>query len=167
MIMGGWGSWQSPLVVYIINAHLHILVSPWEIICQNLQLGNRCDDVLWKRILISVHNLKGLKASSETCNVKDGIWSHLTSIDVETSRIRSIVEEGMILSVGSGGSISFWHDKWCDKGPLKRVFPRLYSISSQKNSFIAHMGWRFEECWKWNLNGVDHSSIGKLQNFRN
>lgn len=67
------------------------------------------DNTLWKRILLSVHNIKGLKASSEvSSNVKDGMWSHLMSTDGETSKIRSIVEDGMILNVGRGNSILFW-----------------------------------------------------------
>lgn len=78
----------------------------------------------WKRILLSVHKIKGLKASSIAFNeVKDGIWAQLMSDDSDTSKIRTIVEEGKTLNVGSGVSILFWHDKWCEIRPLKRAFP--------------------------------------------
>ena len=107
---------------------------------------------LWKSILMSVHALKGLKASSDNFSkVKEGAWSQMMKNDVLTSKIRTTIEEGMILSVGSGNSILFWHDKWCDQGPLKDAFPRLYSISTQKNNFITHMGYWHEGYWAWTL----------------
>lgn len=99
------------------------------------------DNTFWKRILMSVYNIKGLKASYETfCTMKDRLSSQLISNDEVTSKIRSIVEEGMMLSVGCGASILFWHDKWCEGGPLKRLFPSLFAVSSQKNLFINQMG---------------------------
>ena len=83
-----------------------------------------------KQILLSVHQIKGLKASSDAfSDVKDGLLSQLMSNDVDTSRIRSIVEGGMQLSLGNGNSIKFWHDFWCDVGPLKTAFHRLFAIS--------------------------------------
>lgn len=88
-----------------------------------------------------MHNIRGLKASYETlCNVKEGLGSQLINNDVETSKIRLIVEAGMTWSVGCGESILFWHDKWCEGGPLKRLFPNLFVVSSQKNLFINQMG---------------------------
>lgn len=80
---------------------------------------------------MSIHKIKGLKASSETFkDVKDGMWCQLLSNDVNTSKIRTIVKDGMILSVKCGDSILFWHDKWFEDGPLKGAFPRLFTISS-------------------------------------
>lgn len=71
-----------------------------------------------------MHRIKGLKASTKAfCGVKDGLWSWMLSNDAETSKIRSIVEEGMTLSVCSGISILFWHDNWCEVGILKGIFP--------------------------------------------
>ena len=101
---------------------------------------------------MSVYDLKHLKASSAAFSkVKAGSWSHMMKNDVATSKIKTIVEQGMMLSVGRGESILFWHDKWCDLGPLKAAFPRLFSISIQKNQFITHMGSWQGETWSWNL----------------
>lgn len=61
---------------------------------------------LWKRILLSVHNIKGLNASSDAFgHVKDGIWGQMMSNDTVTVKIRTIVEDGMILKVGDGTTI--------------------------------------------------------------
>ena len=107
---------------------------------------------LWKSILMSVHALKGQKASSENFRkAKEGTWSQMKKNDVVTSKIRTTIEQGMILSVGSGNTILFWHDKWCDQGPLKDAFIRLLSISTQRNSLISNMGSWHEGSWAWNL----------------
>ena len=110
------------------------------------------DNTLWKRILMSVYEIKGLKASSDVfIKVKDGIWSQMLSDDVGTSKIRTIIEEGMLLNVGCGDSILFWHDRWCEAGPLKGAFPRLFTLSLQKNLFINKMDDWNEGTWSWNI----------------
>ena len=110
------------------------------------------DNTLWKRILQSVHNIKGVKASSESfLKVREGSWAQMLSNEQETANIRMIVEEGMLLTVGGGNSILFWHDKWCESGILKTSFPRLFSLSSQKNSLINQMRQWNGNIWIWNL----------------
>ena len=110
------------------------------------------DYTLWKKILKSVHEIKGLKASSKTfSNVKDGTWAHFLSNESDTAKIRSIIEEGMLVKVGNGNSVRFWHDRWCEAGMLKMAFLRLYSISMQKNFLISQMGNWHEGVWNWHL----------------
>ena len=73
------------------------------------------------------------------------------SNEADTSKIRSIIEEGMLVKVGNGTTVRFWQDRWCEAGILMRSFLRLYAISLQKNSFISQMGnWNYES-WVWNL----------------
>ena len=113
---------------------------------------SEADTSLWKRIVISVHDIKGQKASSDTFQkVKEGSWSHLMSNDADTTKMRSIIEEGMVVKVGNGSSVQFWHDRWCDVGVLKRVFPRLFALSLQKNLRVSQMGNWHESSWSWNL----------------
>ena len=110
------------------------------------------ENSLWKKILKSVHEIKGLKASSEAFNkVREGTWAQLLSNDRDTCRVRSIVEEGMLIRVGNGKSVRFWLDRWCEAGALKGLFPRLYSISLQKNLLISQMGMWHEGTWIWHL----------------
>lgn len=113
---------------------------------------SNCDNSLWKRIIISIYNIKGLKASSHTFHgVKRGVWAQLLSNDSDTSRIRDIVEEGMQISVGDGNSTLFWHDNWCPGGPLKASFPRLFSISRYQDALIRQMGWWLDDEWVWDF----------------
>ena len=91
------------------------------------------DNTLWKRILISVYEIKGLKASSETFKkAKEGTWLQLMSNETDTSKIRTIIEDSMLVKVGNGTTVRFWHDSWYEIGILKRIFPRLYALSLQK-----------------------------------
>ena len=110
------------------------------------------DDALWKKIIQSVHDIVGVKASRDSFrNVKTGTWASLMKNDEPTSKIRSIIERGMILSVGNGSSILFWHDRWVEAGVLKEKFPRLFSVSLQKQSYIYQMGEWAENSWVWRL----------------
>lgn len=75
----------------------------------------------------------------------------MMSRDSTTSNVRAIVEEGMIQKVGRGNSILFWHDSWCDCGPLKGSFPRLFLLSMQRYAFINQVGeWHVGQ-WSWKL----------------
>ena len=72
------------------------------------------DNTLWKTILKSVYDIKGLKASSESFSkVREGTWSHLLSNEDDTSKIKSIIEDGMLIKVGNGSFVRFWHENWC------------------------------------------------------
>ena len=69
---------------------------------------SEADNTLWKRILLSVYEIKGLKASTEVFSkVREGTWSHMLRNDADTSKIRSIIEEGRIVKVGNGKSVRF------------------------------------------------------------
>ena len=137
--MGGLG------VGNIMHKNLILLFKWWWCFTES-------DNTLWKKILQSVHEIKGGKASSETFSkVREGTWSCLLSNDSDTSNVREIVEEGMLISVGNGNSVRLWHDRWCEAGILKRIFPRLFAISLQKNLLVSQLGEWNENIWAWDL----------------
>ena len=99
-----------------------------------------------------IYNNKGLKASSESFGaVKKGLLAQLLNNDIDTLKFRKIIEDGRLLSVGNGNSIPFWLDRWCDSGPLKSAFPRLFAISLQCDASINQMGFWQDGVWVWNL----------------
>jgi hypothetical protein len=59
--------------------------------------------------------------------------------------------EVMVKKVGNGGGTRFWLDKWVSGGTLALTFPRLYSISCQKDDLISQVGGRTNDGWVWNL----------------
>jgi hypothetical protein len=59
--------------------------------------------------------------------------------------------EVMVKKVGNGGGTRFWLDKWVGGETLALLFPRLYSISNQKDFLISNMGGWSIDGWVWNL----------------
>jgi hypothetical protein len=56
--------------------------------------------------------------------------------------------EIMIKKVGNGGNTRFWLDAWVGERPLCQKFPRLFSVSVQKEDCINQVGvWR-NEVWE-------------------
>ena len=137
--MGGLG------VGKILHKNLILLFKWWWRFSES-------DSTLWKRIIKSVHDINGDYASMDNFRkVKTGIWSSLMENDSDTVKVKAILEDGLCLRVGDNSSIKFWHDRWCESRVLKGIFPRLFSISLQKNSQISHMGEWFGNSWVWNL----------------
>ena len=42
--------------------------------------------------------------------------------------------------MGTGKEVLFWEDNWVERGALKTVFPRLYSLSVSKAYAMATFG---------------------------
>jgi hypothetical protein len=57
----------------------------------------------------------------------------------------------MVKKVGCGGGTRFWVDKWIGGGALAQLFPRLFSISCQKENLISQVGGWTNDGWVWNL----------------
>jgi len=54
--------------------------------------------------------------------------------------------------VGGADKFRFWEDPWLDTVmPLREKYPRLYNISSQKQTTISCMGTSNSTRWEWNL----------------
>lgn len=144
-----WSNIELPKVIGGVGVG-HILYKNIVLLFKWWWRFSGSDSSFWKQILISIHNIKGMKASSESFgNIKCGTWAQLLSDDNDTRRIREIIEDGLVVNVGDGTSTRFWHDKWCASGPLRHSFPRLFSISEQGDALISQMGeWR-NGAWSW------------------
>jgi len=57
-------------------------------------------------------------------------------VAIHLQRIGTILSP-FFLEVGVGSSIFFWHDRWCEEGPLRYVFPSLYVLVVSKDATIA------------------------------
>jgi len=61
-----------------------------------------------------------------------------------------ILENSTLWKVGCGDKFKFWEDNWMGGvGKLIEKYLRLYTISSQQNQFIHHMGAFKESGWEW------------------
>ena len=48
-------------------------------------------------------------------------------------------EIGLIVDFGDEKCVKFWEDRWVDGLALKENFPRLYSISQNKDSLVGDL----------------------------
>lgn len=53
--------------------------------------------------------------------------------------------------VGNGLKTSFWKVKWRDGGSFAQKYPRLFSISNQKEALVGEIGVVVEAGWNWNF----------------
>jgi hypothetical protein len=63
------------------------------------------------------------------------IWSgsELPCRDADRALFRACTK----IELGDGGKTSFWHDKWCDRGPLQAWAPELYKIATREKRTVA------------------------------
>lgn len=66
-------------------------------------------------------------------------WRDLTSV---AQGLLPDLGKVLYRQLGNGSCVRFWADPWLGHRALKELFPRLYSISLQKNSTVLSMG-----CW--------------------
>lgn len=56
-----------------------------------------------------------------------------------------------VWKVGIWNKVKFCNDKWLGEAPLRQKFPRLFSISKDKDKVIEQIGrWTYRGC-EWNL----------------
>jgi hypothetical protein len=54
-------------------------------------------------------------------------------------------------TLGNGQSTYFWKEVWLEDQRLDLKFPRLFGISTQKDSLISDMGSWVDGVWRWDL----------------
>ncbi|GFZ20781.1 hypothetical protein Acr_28g0014860 [Actinidia rufa] len=88
--------------------------------------------------------------SAPSSNASSKVWENISSIGLAAIGVSDILNTGFYIHVGSGDNISFWNDIWCDQRSLKDTFPRLYSLSNNKEASTSDLLHNSEEV-KWNL----------------
>nr|GEY35892.1 RNA-directed DNA polymerase, eukaryota, reverse transcriptase zinc-binding domain protein [Tanacetum cinerariifolium] len=101
--------------------------------------------IKWDRCLASkedgglgIGSIYGLNISLLFKNLKRSTWGSILS------SVNSLKSKGIDLfsycsrKIGNGNDSRFWDDIWCGQQPLKEVFPRIYSLDTDKGCFIAH-----------------------------
>lgn len=53
------------------------------------------------------------------------------------------------MKLGIGNKVSFWEDIWYGPESMMELFPRLYSVSGDKNKVIHEMGVWVAKRWEW------------------
>jgi hypothetical protein len=95
---------------------------------------------LWKEVLVAKygsHILHQVDWSNVVIpSLASTWWKNLISLDKEVVG-KNWLADSMRRKVGNGVTTSFWSSNWIGNDPLKVTFPRLYSLSNQKESKVA------------------------------
>ena len=75
----------------------------------------------------------------------------MMSKDMETTKIREIIEGGIHNRLGDGRFHLILKDHWCCPSSLKNAFPRLFLILLQKEHYINQIGEWHDWIWNWNI----------------
>lgn len=60
-------------------------------------------------------------------------------------------KENLMISIGDGSRAKFRKDPWLSDGALCDLFPRLFTLSEQKEALVAEVGSFRVGRWHWNL----------------
>lgn len=60
-------------------------------------------------------------------------------------------ENAFSWKVGNGDKCRFWKDSWLEEQSLQQKFPRLFSVSVQKDSLICEVWSSSGNTWSWDL----------------
>jgi hypothetical protein len=99
------------------------------------------DDALWKMVLISKYGANVTDSVSIEADCRPWFssswWKDICSIGVNLDS--NWFSEGVVKRIGSGDRTKFWRHIWVGTGTLQERFPRLFSLSTQKECSVADL----------------------------
>ncbi|GAU19692.1 hypothetical protein TSUD_78170 [Trifolium subterraneum] len=75
-------------------------------------------------------------------------WKDICALDKVVESQNWLVES-VSRKLGNGSSTSFWTSRWIGEAPLACVFPRLYSLSNQKDKMVVDFRENHGDSWRW------------------
>jgi hypothetical protein len=121
------------------------------------------DGSMWKMVLVARYGSRILyKPDLENVSFpvnSSRWWKDLCSIDLAVVS-KKWFSDGVVRKLGNGNQILFWYEKWIGDRPLCDQFPRLFSLSIQKDATVREFWsgqWSFlwrRDCFQWELDLV-------------
>jgi hypothetical protein len=124
---------------------------------------------LWKEVLAAkygTHILNNVNLSCESSPYFASLWwKDVCNIDVGLGS-SNWLEEVLVRRLGNGMHTRFWKDVWIGDGPLSLKFPRLFSLSMQKDICVGALldvaDGRWDFIWRRNLFQWESESVTLL-----
>jgi hypothetical protein len=111
------------------------------------------DMTMWKEVLKSKYgaSVTGSVNLGEYCNpwFSSVWWKDICSIG--TNLNTNWFTQGVVKCIGCGDETKFWCDNWVGQITLQERFPRLFSVSTQKDSFVAELKGTGAGSGNWNF----------------
>lgn len=104
---------------------------------------------LWARVLESKYG--GWRNLDDALRVsRESIWWRDLKLVTQHPQHGHILNNSTLWKVNCGDKFEFWEDNWLGgAGSLLDKYLRLYTISSQQNQIIQHMGTVKDSGWEW------------------
>ena len=107
---------------------------------------------LWRKVIQGKYKYTAnLTIPSLEAPKTGGPWKQICSALLTNQPTCNLLKSGMRKRVGNGEKTLFWEESWLESRPLKFIFPRLYSITTNKQAKIASMGFWNGTSWWWSL----------------
>ena len=109
-------------------------------------------DSLWKIVIRDKYGYSlSYGAHDLTIPNGGGPWRFICASILKNPTARECLKSKIRKWVGNGRNILFWHDIWLGLSPLKKRFPRLFSIATAPSANIASLGFWCGAVWNWDL----------------
>lgn len=84
------------------------------------------------------------------------VWGGILRVGQSNPQLKSIFLDNVKLVVGNGGRIQVWLDHWCGHQCLMEKFPRLFSLSTEKDITLSALleRKRLSRIWEFNFQRV-------------
>jgi mannosylglycoprotein endo-beta-mannosidase len=119
------------------------------------RLLDRGDSALWKEVLVAKYGpniVNNANLPSEAFpNFASLWWKDARNLEVGENNSNWVVDN-IVRRLGNGLSIRFWKEVWIGDSPLCLMFPRLFSLSLQKDACIGELLLADGERRRWNFN---------------
>ena len=115
---------------------------------------------LWRQVIeIKYGNIQGGWCTKEVTATYDvSLW--------RTIRQRwPAFFKSIILKVGNGNRIKFWHHLWCGDCTLRETFPELYYFSCNKDSYLVDVMSFPNQRLHWDLRFFREPQDWKMEQF--
>ncbi|KAE8682317.1 Polynucleotide adenylyltransferase family protein isoform 4 [Hibiscus syriacus] len=134
-------------------------VAMWEPIVQNFY--NRLSswkfasekDSWWKRVVCCVNNLdpNSKKVESSLTARASWIWRGVINNFFSNDGFGVCIRSNLRWKTGNGHYVAFWNDAWLGEVPLKDLFPRLYTLSMNKEGKVVEFRESNAAGWVWDI----------------
>ncbi|GMP44796.1 hypothetical protein CsSME_00013572 [Camellia sinensis var. sinensis] len=99
------------------------------------------DKTLWKSVVCSRYG-RSRGDWAPTLSNTDGastVWKDIVQLNLNNQSLGEFYSQNFKLSVGNGRRIQFWSDAWLNGRSLNEEYPRLFSLSTEKDGTLQQI----------------------------
>lgn len=91
------------------------------------------------------------------------LWQDVLLVNLSNPVLSAFFFNNVKTVVGNGRMIQFWVNRWFSNQSLSEVFPRLFSLSTEKGKSLIHFVQRKGEGRNWKLASICLGRGGSVQ----